>query len=506
METHVAPPPATPRELLAETHVSTVLVEGDLAYKVKKPVVTDFLDFSSREQRRRACEREVELNRRLAPDVYLGVTELHGELFGDGEPAVVMRRMPESRRLSTLILEDAEPERHLREIARAVAAFHARARRGPDVDRAGRLERLRELWKENVGELERFSHDVLDPLLVRRVRLLAQRQLAARAPLFELRVAGQRMVDGHGDLLADDIYCLEDGPRILDCLEFDDQLRFGDTVADVAFLAMDCERLGRPDLGELFLREYREFSGDVFPDSLAHVYIAYRAVVRCKVSCLQHAIGLQGAAREAGMLLKIAARHLELARPVMVLVGGIPGSGKSTVAEALASTLGAVVVRTDAVRRELTRAEGPHREPFRAGIHSPWITDLTYTETLRRAALLIGRGDQVIIDATWSDAAQRRRAVAAAHAAGADLVQLLCTAPWMVVRHRLAERETGAEAHGSSATLPVARRMRQVFDDWPQAAHVPTDSDVTHTLGTALEVIGRSSLDGETQPWEEAQR
>ena len=139
-----------------------------------------------------------------------------------------------------------------------------------------------------------------------------------------------RARDGHGDLLADDIFLLDDGPRVLDCLEFDDALRLDDVLADVAFLAMDLERLGRPDLAERFLAAYRAASGDTWPSSLAHHHIAYRAQVRAKVSAIRAEQGVPDSADKAQALLRLALAHLEAGRVRLVLVGGLPGTGKST--------------------------------------------------------------------------------------------------------------------------------------------------------------------------------
>src|SRR5207248_5092618 len=167
------------------------------------------------------------------------------------------------------------------------------------------------------------------------------------------RIALGAVRDGHGDLQAEDIFCLDDGPRILDCIEFDDRLRHVDVLADVAFLAMDLERLGAPEAAATFLARYREFARESYPPSLAHHYIAARAHVRCKVACLRHRQGDDGGADAARGLLDLTARHLEAARVRLVLVGGLPGTGKSTVAAALADATGWVVLRSDEVRKDV---------------------------------------------------------------------------------------------------------------------------------------------------------
>src|SRR5690606_30229673 len=207
---------------------------------------------------------------------------------------------------------------------RLMAAFHARAERGPRIALEGDREALRARWLANTEELRRHEPDLFPAGSADEVDRLVTRFLAGRGPLFAERLADDRIVDGHGDLIAGDVFCLDDGPRVLDCLEFDDHLRFVDALDDVAFLAMDLERLGRPDLGERFLDLYVAFSGDRAPASLRHHYTAYRAGVRAKVACIRHAQGDPDAGAEAAHHLAIALRHLREGAPRLALVGGLP--------------------------------------------------------------------------------------------------------------------------------------------------------------------------------------
>ena len=231
---------------------------GDRAYKLKKPVKFDFLDFSTRERREEAAHREVALNRRLAPDVYLGVADV---LDVDGAPCdhlVVMRRMPDDRRLSALVAADAATVDDLRELARVLATFHAAAARTPATAAAGSPGVIAAKLAGDVAELQAFHGGILAADTLDEVGARATRYVEGRARLFEQRVADGWVCDGHGDLLADDIFCLADGPRVLDCLDFSDQLRYGDVLADVAFLAMDLEHRGALELATRFLELYDE--------------------------------------------------------------------------------------------------------------------------------------------------------------------------------------------------------------------------------------------------------
>ena len=246
---------------------------------------------------------------------------------------------------------------------------------------------MQALWASNLEELRPFAGPVLDPRTCERVGADASRYLSGRASLLADRVAGGRIRDGHGDLLADDVFCLTDGPRVLDCLEFDDGLRFGDVLADLAFLAMDLERLGRRDLAARLLDCYRERTGDHWPVSLEHFYIAYRALVRTKVACLRVSDDADSAT-DARALLALAASHLDAAQVRLVLIGGPPATGKSTLARAVSAISGWSVLRSDEVRKELAGLESATSAADRLGhgLYTESWTERTYARIARPGA------------------------------------------------------------------------------------------------------------------------
>lgn len=464
---------------IAETHVGIVVMIGDRAYKTKKPVRTAFLDFSTPAQRSAALHRELELNRRLTPDVYLGVGRFTGPDRPD-EPVLVMRRMPAERRLSTLVTAGSPVGETLRDLARLMAAFHARAGRGPGIAVDGGAAALRLRWQANVTELACYRDRLLPGDVLDEVGELALRFVDGRDALLTARCAAGRTVDGHGDLIADDVFCLPDGPRVLDCLDFDDHLRHVDALDDVAFLAMDLERLGRADLGALFLDDYAEFSGDPAPASLRHHYIAYRALVRAKVAGLRH--DQSGAGQDAAAAVRyagIALAHLRAGAVRLALVGGLPGTGKSTVAAAIADRRGAVLLSSDRIRKEIAGLDpaAGAAAGFREGLYSAEVTERLYAELLRRAEALLARGESVVLDASWTS--ERHRAAAAALAARScgDLVALECRVPSAVA----AQRIQGRGATASDATVEVAAAMAAVADPWPWATAVDTASALDHT-------------------------
>ena len=256
--------------------------------------------------------------------MYLGVAEVRDPTGQVCDHLVAMRRMPARRRLSALVQAREPVSAAVRQVARILAAQHASAPRGPAISEQGSRDAIWRRWQDNTGQIRPLLGGVLEESGVDEVQRLAGRFLAGRAPLFDARICGGRIVDGHGDLLAEDIFCLPDGPRILDCLEFDDRLRWVDGLDDAAFLAMDLERLGASELSERFFGWYTEYSGDPAPTSLRHHYIAYRAFVRAKISCLRCRQGDPLAGAEAWQLADLALRHLHAGAITLVLIGGLP--------------------------------------------------------------------------------------------------------------------------------------------------------------------------------------
>ncbi len=472
----------------AETHLSVVFLVGDRAWKLPKPVRMAFVDQSTPALRARACRREVELNRRLAPDVYLGVLDL----VRDGEVVdhlIEMRRMPDDRRLATLVLAgDGHDE--VVAVARRLAAFHAAADRGEPVTAAGEPDAVRRLWDDNLDELLPFRDDVLDGAELDAAADAAHRYLDGRRSLFARRIADGHVVDGHGDLLADDIFCLDDGPRILDCLAFDDRLRHGDVLLDLAMLAMDLERLGRADLADLLVATYRRHTDEHHPASLAHHYVAYRALVRAKIACLR--VADEGpVARDRGRaLLDLGRRHLDRGAVRLVLVGGAPGTGKSTLAEGLAEVREWAVLGSDETRKDLLGID--HRDsaaaPFGEGAYRTEVTERVHAALRERAGHLLAHGESVVIDASWTDVRHRAAAAALAADHAADLLALECRLPVAEARRRVTERAARGGSV-SDADAEVAERLAATRDPWPEAVPVDTSGDPATALAAALAAL-----------------
>jgi aminoglycoside phosphotransferase family enzyme/predicted kinase len=486
------------RVRLVQTHVSWVFLAGGLVYKVKKPVDFGFLDFSTPARRARACAAEVALNRRLAPGVYLGVAGIRrrGDAFSLSPPgrvverAVVMRRLPADRLLSALLARRAATAADLRRVARRLAAFHAAA--APAAPRwrgVAALERtLRENFRQTLPFLGRTVTDG-DYLLVWDYN---HDFLERRRALLERRVRDGHIRDGHGDLHAGNI-CLLPGGRVVayDCIEFSPRLRQGDCAADVAFLYMDLLHHGRRDLAGALMEEYLRRTGDWEVRLLVPFYACYRAVVREKVESFSLADpGLPrsrkaAAARRAASYFRLA-RDLARrdARPRLILVGGLPGSGKSTVAAALAERAGAAHLNSDVLRKELAGESPGARLPAAvgAGIYAPAMTEMTYRELLARAERDLRAGRSVVLDASFRRARDRRRAAALARATAALLVEVECRCPARVARGRL-EARARDRAAVSDAGWTVYRAMRRGFEPFgPGAVRVVTTRPLERSL------------------------
>lgn len=306
---------------LIETHISWVVLAGRYAYKLKKPVNFGFLDFSTLERRLADCQDEVRLNRRLCPDLYLGVvavTRQDGQFVVGGrgelaEPAVWMRRLPQTGMLTHLLATGAADAPLLRRVARRLARFHASAATGPGVDAYGAPATLRANWEENFQQTAPFLGRTLAATDYHAIAGYVLRFLADQDELLRARVAAGRIREGHGDLHAESVCVAGRRLYLFDCLEFNPRFRCADVAAEVAFLAMDLDRYARPDLAEAFVQAYVRASGDRDLPRLLDFYRCYRAYVRGKV--LSFRLDQPGLSPEQAEQVAAQARgYFELAR------------------------------------------------------------------------------------------------------------------------------------------------------------------------------------------------
>ena len=444
-----------------QTHISVVFLAGAFAYKLKKPVSLGFLDFSTLEKRRHFCHEELTLNRRLADGTYLDVVPVvatpEGPRFGDSgeviEWAVKMRRLPPDATLLAM-LERGEASRELvQAVARRIAAFHRRSETNERITSHGRFESVA---RNFVDVLARIRPNAgISATVFQRIHDLVHADLARLRRLIESRADHGKNRHGHGDLHLDHVYVFPDREPpadlvIVDCIEFHEQFRCLDPVADMAFVVMDLTFRGRRDLARAFAETYFLAAEDDEGWALLPLYTAYRATIRGMVdSVLQSETEVPAAEREAVMersraygLLALGELESPGRRPALVLVAGPPGTGKSTVSAALAGRAGFTVIRSDVVRKEL--AGVPPQEPTppeRTGsLYSQEATDRTYAECLARAGAVLAEGGRVIVDATFREEHRRLAFHDAARRFGVPFVMLCCEASPATIRPRLASR------------------------------------------------------------------
>jgi aminoglycoside phosphotransferase family enzyme/predicted kinase len=493
---HWANVPLGPDAEVRETHSAVVVLLGDRAYKIKKPVDLGFLDFRSIEARRVACHRELALNRRMAPDVYVGVADVTGPDGAPCEHVLVMRRMPGERRLALLVRSGVEVRSDLRQLARDVAAFHASARTDEAITSCGSAEALAARWRSNTEGLRELGPQLVTKATLDEIEELALRYVAGREPLLSSRMRAGLVRDGHGDLLAEDIFCLAEGPRALDCLDFDDRLRWMDVLDDVATLAMDLERLGALQAAQSWLSDYAEFSGVAQPGSLSHHYIAYRAVMRAKVAAIVERGSVQtdsaAAAEQTRTLALLGLSHLRAGRVRLILLGGVPASGKSTLAEGLGDAIPAAVLSSDRVRKELSGippTQHVHAR-FGEGIYTPEFTSRTYQRLADQAERLLALGETAIVDASFSTGEQRELLRSVGYLTATDVIELRCFAPQEALESRLRSRVAQPAAF-SDADCDIAARMAATTDPWPEAQAIDTQGAPADSLRLAIRSLAR---------------
>ena len=283
-------------------------------------------------------------------------------------------------------------------------------------------------------------------------RHLVDRYLHGRDALFEERIATGCVVDGHGDLRAEDIFVTPDGPRVLDCLDFSDELRWGDRLLDAAFLAMDLDDLGRPDLADAFLAWQRELSGDTWPSrSPTTTSPTERASAPRSPPSRRRSAGTRRP-REVERYCELTVRHLEAGRVGLLLIGGLPGTGKTSLAHGIGERSGAVVLSSDEVRRELDEPVTGPAPGVDEGRYAPAARLAVYDEMLARAEALLRRGERVVLDASWADGEVRRRARDLAHARPRRPHELRCVVPAAVAEARIADRRSDG-TNASEATV-----------------------------------------------------
>ncbi len=464
---------------LLETHISCVLLAGVHAYKIKKPVNLGFLDFTTLAARRFYCQEELRLNRRTAPSLYIDVVPIAGSpskplLGAKGKAidyAVRMRRFPGEALLDRMAKERELVPAILEQLGASVAAFHLAL--PPSAARRGFASAAQVLAAavQNFEQIEAMAPPPAESRALERLQAWTRREHARLASVFAARKRGAFVRECHGDLHLGNIVLLAGEPALFDCVEFNAAFRWIDVMNEVAFLVMDLEEHGYPALAFRFLNRYLEATGDYAGLRVLRFYVAYRAMVRAKVACIRG--GQPGAdaqtraqaANEFSKYVRFAETVAAGGQGALLLMHGLSGSGKSTIAKRLAVALDAIHLRSDVERKRLHGLQAGARTASTpgAGIYGPNSTVRTYERLAELARHSVSAGYVAIVDATFLEKRHRAAFRKLAREAGVPFAIVSCAAPDATLRERVARREAqGTDA--SEAGPEVLARQLATFE------------------------------------------
>jgi len=453
-----------------ETHISWVVLTGDVAYKIKKPVNFGFLDFTDLEARGHFCREELRLNQRLTRDLYQDVVAITGsesapQLGGDGpviEYALRMREFPQSQLLSEVQQRGELSVAHIDALAEQIARFHLAAPRVASEHPLCTPDAAMAPVRQNFEQIRAMLSEPTDLKQLAQLEAWAEASYARLLPLFEARCRDGYIRECHGDIHLANATLLDGEVVLFDCIEFNEPFRLTDTLGDAGFLAMDLEDRGLKALSNRFVNAYFEATGDYQGLALLDFYKAYRAMVRAKIALFR-----LGQAEEPALRAEILAsyrRYAALAegytqvpQPFVAVMHGVSGIGKSTVAMGLVEALGAIRLRSDVERQRL------YADSDEATRYSAAAGEATYARLHELGALVLAAGYPLALDATYLKQAQRQAALALAEAQGAPLLIIDCQADDELIARWLQERQAEG-TDPSEATLAVVAAQRQAQD------------------------------------------
>lgn len=488
-----------------ETHISTVYLTGSFVYKIKKPVDLGFADFSTLDKRLRCCRREVALNRRLSHGVYVDVVPItcHGGRYrvdGPGnavEFAVKMRQLAESDVMVQRLRDATLTNAHIDALIHRLVDFYTDSATNCTVDADALAS-----WEENLQYIDKFAGVWIDRPPFEFVHTASQAFARTHHSLFERRRINLKIKDCHGDLRTDHIYFTSNGIQVIDCIEFNEHLRCLDVISDLAFLAMDLEANGFAQTAGTLVWSYIEMTEDVGAIPLLDFYRCYRAMVRCKVSCFRlEEEGLTSSDRKAFqesavLYLAMAQKYaIAFSRPVLWVVCGLPASGKSTIAKALAAVYDISVIRSDVVRKALyiDQEVSAARNHGNRGRYSAIATETTYNRLLLLADERLKKGGSIVLDATFSRRAHRVQASRLAERRQAKLVFVECQVAEPMMIARLRQRETLPSVSDARLVhLDAFKKRYEPFEPFGGSIHIRVNT--AGTLQACLQQVLLTAL------------
>lgn len=502
--------PHHPRQVeLLQTHTAYILRATPYVYKVKKPVNFGFLDFTTLERRHYFCMREVELNRRLCPDLYLGVIPIGlraGRLTFDADTPIVeyalkMRELPASGFLKQCLAQGTVGSAELRRIAARLQAFYQAQPASAATTECGRIDQLRRVTDENFAQTTAYIGLTISLPAFAAIQHYTNSFYEQHAGLFATRIAEGRIVDGHGDLHLEHIHLTDESICIYDCIEFNDRYRCVDVANDVAFLAMDLDYNQRSDLAREFVLLMADALNDPTLLQLMDFYKCWRAYVRGKVESLRSSEPevpeqeRQASQERARRYFRLALQYaISGSGPVVLIIMGGVGSGKSTLAAQLASELGWPLLASDRLRKERAGLAVDDRSDAatRAWLYTPAAKEQIYAALIEQVVQRARVGESVLIDATFSRRRDRdhlRQQLAAVPVA-CHFIEAQASAA--TVRQRLEAREgNDRAASGSDARLEDFEKLREIYEpptELPpsQLIQVSTELPLAETVTSVL--------------------
>jgi len=479
---------------VVETHISWVMLTGDFAYKIKKPVNLGFLDFTSLDWRRHYCEEELRLNRRLAPELYLEVVEIRGapdapRVGGDGpllDYAVKMREFPQDALAARLIERGKFGAADVDALAQCVARFHAAAPVASSNERFGSAGTVLKPALANFRQMMPLLRQARDKAALHALEQWTGREFEPRRAAFEARRRRGFVRECHGDLHLGNIAVIDGKPVPFDCIEFNDELRWIDVMSEVAFLFMDLVDRARPDLAWRFLDRYLASSGDHGGLEVFRFYLVYRALVRAKIHLLRSLQPHQLVSTRSRLKLacngyvRLAERHSRPPAPSLIITHGLSGSGKTTATQSLIELLGAVRLRSDLERKRLQGLAplSSSGSTLAGGIYAPDSTAATYRRLGELAREALRAGYPVVVDATFLKRAEREALRAIAGELDAPFLILDFRSPLEVLRARVVARRKRADdaSEADPAVLEYQISAREPLTPAELAATVAVDA------------------------------
>ncbi|MEW8044793.1 MAG: AAA family ATPase [gamma proteobacterium symbiont of Phacoides pectinatus] len=478
---------------LITTHISSVILAGEYAYKIKKPLDLGFLDFSTLERRRFCCEEELRLNARLAPGIYLDVLPITGTLRqpvlgGDGEllEYVVRMRRFDQRGLLSSHLDLLDPA-VIDTIARRVARFHGEIARAPAASEYGEPAHLAQPMWDNFTHIRQLVDNAEVTPRLEALEHWTRQRYQALGGLLSQRKRDGYIRECHGDLHLGNIALVGTDPLIFDGIEFNPGLRWIDTMSELAFLLMDLQEKGRPELATRALNSYLAETGDYQGVALLRFYQVYRAMVRAKVAAIMASQAVPPAKPDYTAFrayLALAESYMRDASPCLMLTRGPSGSGKSTKARDLLGRVPAIWLRSDVERKRLAglRARDSSGSALDGGIYSAEFTRRTYAHLHALAGEVLAAGYAVLVDATFLDRARREPFYGLAEELGCPVLVLDLQVPEALLRERV-ERRAARGGSVSEAGLEVLERQlagyRPLDDDEREHTIVLIPDDAT---------------------------